>query len=444
MKAHSLFKASLALSSAVLAILAGRASATPTLNVIKDLCYAGTTCSGGGAQGQGMVGDGTGDFYGLTADGGVYGHGQIFKLKKSGSTYSYVPIYDFCASGTCIDGSAPVGKLIVDTNGALYGVTAFGGSCTPIAAGCGTIFKLTPTGVGTTYALATLHTFCNSGSTCPNGTTPGAGLTYDGDPGSLYTGLSPLYGTVSNGGANAHGAVFKLNPATSPAAYSVIYSFCPSSGCADGEEPNSVIADGSGTLYGTTPLGGADGDGDGTTNGVVFQLSPSGGGYAETTLWQFCATGGCTDGKMPNGKMMINGNGKLLGETVFGGANGSGTIFRVNPANSTESIRYDFCATGGLACTDGANPRGGLVANPSGDLYGTTAFGGNRFAPGGTVFKWDGTNLTTQYKFCPSSPTCADGNLVQNGVALDASGNSYGATTGGGANGGGVVFQLIP
>jgi len=435
--------------TSALALASVPASAS-SLTVIKNLCYSGTSCtgSGGTAGGQGIIPDGSGNYFGLTSGGGVYGHGQAFKLKKgSGGTYSYVPIYDFCPSSGCADGSIPTGKLIIDTNGNLYGVTAYGGSCSPDANGCGTIFELSPSGVGTTYNLTTLYTFCSTGSTCGDGRNPEGELTYVGDPSSAYDGSSTLFGVTTVGGANTKGTVFKLTGVGGTPSESVIYDFCPSSGCADGATPKSLIADGSGNLFGNTALGGADGDGDGTNNGVVFELSPSGGSYTQTVLWTFCATTGCTDGITPNNQLVISNTGKLFGTTTWGGANGYGTVFRVTPngTSSTESVRYSFCSTGGAACTDGANPDGGIVMDSNGDFIGVTPFGGNRFLPGGTIFKLSGTTLTTLYSFCSAGTPCStDGNLPQATVAVDSSGNVFGTNDNGGSHGGGVVFEFTP
>ena len=441
-----------ACASAALALTSAPASAT-TLNIIKSFCGTGMTCTGSGGTSfpQGLLNDGSDNYFGVLATGGANGKGEVFRLSKSGGSYLYADIYDFCGGGgACTDGRAPTGKLIIDSNGVLYGVAENGGpTCGADANGCGVIYTLTPTGLGpNSYSQAVIYDFCGGGGSCTDGKTPAGELTYVGDPGSQYDGSSALFGATLSGGANSHGAVFKLTGIGGTPTESVLYSFCPGGGgCTDGAQPNNLVADGGGSLYGTTP-----GGGNGTSSGVVYELDPNGGSYTHTTLWTFCGSAGCPDGQTPDGQLVINGTGKLLGTTAAGGAQQDGTVFRITPngTSSTETVRYDFCSTGGAACTDGALPRGGVVMDANGDFYGVTGFGGNQLSPGGTVFKLHNTTLTTLYKFCPggSVPCTSDGNLPQNGVALDASGNVYGTATYGGANGtgdhGGTAWQLIP
>jgi uncharacterized repeat protein (TIGR03803 family) len=92
-------------------------------------------------------------------------------------------------------------------------------------------------------------------------------------------------------------------------------------------------------------------------------------------------------------------------------------------------------------CADGEIPTGSLVADKSGNLYGTTERGGANGS--GTVFKLTGTALEVLYSFC-AQPNCADGALPLSGVVLDASGNLFGTTSYRGANNGGTVFELSP
>jgi uncharacterized repeat protein (TIGR03803 family) len=439
-------------AAASLTAAAGIARATPVLTVIKSLCYTGTSCSGAvpTANPQELIADSSGNYFGVTATGGTHGHGQAFKiLKLMGGGYSYVPIYDFCPSSGCADGSGPVGKLIIDTSGNLYGMTADGGGCTPKPTiGCGTIFELSPPGTGTTYLLTTLWTFCSSGSTCPGGQEPGAGLTYAGWPGSAYDGSSTLFGTTDDGGSgtSAQGIAFKLTGVGGTPALTDIHDFCSVSGCTDGATPDQLVVDGSGDLFGVAHSGGSC-PANISGCGVAFELSPSGGSYSYTTLYTFCPSIGCADGQSPDGQLVITSTNKLVGTTAFGGANDDGTVFRITPngASSTETVRYSFCSVGGGACTDGSLPQGGVFQDANGKFYGVTAFGGaNQLAPGGTVWKLSGTTLTTLYSFCPAAG-CADGNLPQASVVYDSvSGDLFGTTTHGGANNGGVVFDLTP
>ncbi len=195
----------------------------------------------------------------------------------------------------------------------------------------------------------------------------------------------------------------------------------------DGGQPtDSLVMDSQGNLYGTAEVGGANG------YGVVFQVTPSG---TETTLYAFS---GATDGGYPYGGLVMDSQGNLYGTTLYGGstacgATGCGVVFKVTPTG-TESVLYYF--EGG---TDGFYPRGTLVRDSQGNLYGTTQFGG---ATGGygTVYKISPTGTETiLYRFA-GPPN--DGAAPFAGVVRDAQGNLYGTTESGGLYGVGTVFAL--
>ena len=187
------------------------------------------------------------------------------------------------------------------------------------------------------------------------------------DGGNPFAGLikdasGNFYGTTVEGGAHGLGTVFKLAPDGTETA---LWSFTG----ADGSYPEGgLIMDASGNLYGTTSSGGADGD------GTVFEVALNG---AETVLHSF--TGG-PDGKGPQAGLVMDNKGKLFGTTVFGGANGDGTVFKVTPGG-TETVLYSFAGK-----PDGYAPSGGLIRR-NGNFYGTTAEGGTEGL--GTVFEPD-------------------------------------------------------
>jgi uncharacterized repeat protein (TIGR03803 family) len=146
----------------------------------------------------------------------------------------------------------------------------------------------------------------------------------------------------------------------------VLYSF---TGGSDGGYPLAgVIRDSKGNLYGTTNGGGASGA------GVVFKVDTFGN---ETVLYSF--TGG-SDGGYPLWVVLVRDSaGNLYGTTNGGGASGAGVVFKVNAAGN-ETVLHSF--TGGA---DGGNPYAGVILGPEGNLYGTTAFGGETNA--GVVFE---------------------------------------------------------
>lgn len=188
----------------------------------------------------------------------------------------------------------------------------------------------------------------------------------------------------------------------------------------DGGLPTAVlIQDSAGNIYGTTSSGGDSG------LGVVFKLDT---GNTETVLHAFAGP----DGAIPHGGLVLDGSGNLYGTTSSGGASGLGTVFKID-TSGTETVLHSFAGN-----PDGANPYAGLVIDKSGNLYGTTENGG---ASGfGTVFKVDVTGTeTVLHSFAGGS---SDGADPKSGVILDPTGNLYGTTFGGGSGGKGTAFKL--
>jgi uncharacterized repeat protein (TIGR03803 family) len=250
-----------------------------------------------------------------------------------------------------------------------------------------------------------------------------------------------FYGTTANGGANLYGTVFEITPSGT---LSTIYSFCPNSGCTDGENPyGGLIQAADGDFYGVTLGGGANsGSCLNVPCGTVFKITPGG---TLTTLHSFCSQSGCTDGQYPEAGLVQGTDGNFYGTTDEGGANNSGTVFRITPGGTLTTL-YTFCSQSG--CADGGFPVGALVQATDGNFYGTTEGGGaNCVTAGGcgTVFKISpGGVLTTLYSFCAES-LCADGEYPYAGLLQAADGNFYGITPGGGgANNDGTVFKITP
>jgi uncharacterized repeat protein (TIGR03803 family) len=181
--------------------------------------------------------------------------GVVFKLSPAGTE---TVLYSFTGQP---DGGNPEAGLVRDAAGNLYGTTAFGGSSTTCPAGCGTVFKLSPTGTETV-----LHSF-----TGPDGANPYAGLVRDA-AGSLYgtTSSGGVKSSACQGGSETCGVAFKLSPTGTE---TVLYSF---TGGADGDVPYAgLIQDAAGNLYGTTAYGGANSTCDPPYGcGVVFRLAP--------------------------------------------------------------------------------------------------------------------------------------------------------------------------
>jgi len=200
-------------------------------------------------------------------------------------------------------------------------------------------------------------------------------------------------------------------------------------GGSDGSYPVAgLIADSAGNLYGTTRYGGAN------SSGTVFKLTPSGGSWSETVIYSFA---GGNDGSSPAASLVMDKAGNLYGTTRFGGPASAGTVFELSPSGSswTETVLYSF--TGGA---DGGSPQAALTWR-NGSLYGTTPQGG--VSSNGVVFhltqvngKW---NERVLYGFAGGS---SDGAYSYGPVIFDKAGNIYGTTESGGPNQAGAVFEM--
>jgi uncharacterized repeat protein (TIGR03803 family) len=212
------------------------------------------------------------------------GCGSIFQLDQSGNLEL---LYQFTGGA---DGANPIGPLVQDADGNLYGVGQAGGdhSCPEKflfhGEGCGVVFKLAKSG-----ELTVLHTFAGG----QDGAVPQAGLLLDAD--------GNLYGTALKGGNSEHGTVFRI---AKDGTYTVLHRFVGP----DGKNPNGgLVADAAGNLYGTTQIGGDH------KLGTVFQLSPDG------TLKVLHSFRGLKDGASPLAGLSRDNEGHLFGTTVHNG-----------------------------------------------------------------------------------------------------------------------------
>jgi len=212
-----------------------------------------------------------------------------------------------------------------------------------------------------------------------------------------------------------------------------LYSFCPQSGCADGAHPfANMVQAANGNFYGTTYDGGAN------NSGTVFKVTPAG---RLTTLYSFCVRSNCTDGWRPSAGLVQATDGNFYGTTEYGGAVGGGTVFKITPSGTLTTL-YSFCTQSGDYCPDGSMPYAGLAQGIDGNFYGTTEYGGGYDGFGfcydygcGTVFKiTPAGTLTTLYSFCYQND-CSDGALPDDSLLLATDRNFYGTTGLGGSSG---------
>jgi uncharacterized repeat protein (TIGR03803 family) len=343
----------------------------------ETILYSFTGGIDGSPSGSVLIDNRSHEIYGTTAFGGAYGYGSVYELTP-GNPWTLSVLYSFRGHP---DGIYPIGGVIADASGALYGVDSGGGRKTDY----GAIFRLAPpTEVGGVWTEKIIYIF--TGGT--DGAFPNGGLIFGSD--------RSLYGTTINGTQQApsFGSAFKLSPPSGPGFWTLttLYTF---TGGTDGGAPSAgLIFDSSGALYGTTSFGGDPACVQGESCGTVFKLTlPSGGSGAWTESVLYAFTGG-SDGAAPEASLIFDSTGALYSTTIGGGefsstcglgpGAGCGTVFKVTPPSGgigawTESVLYAF--QGG---SDGDNPVTPLLMLGS-NLYGTTQYGG--VPNSGTVFE---------------------------------------------------------
>jgi uncharacterized repeat protein (TIGR03803 family) len=246
----------------------------------------------------------------------------------------------------------------------------------------------------------------------------------------MDTATGTIYGTAEFGGNANCGSVFALTPSGGTWTESTLYDF---KGGTDGCAPQSEVHQGSqpGTLLGITTTGGT------SYYGAVFLLTETGGNWSETILHTF--TGG-SDGGYPI-DTAIDNNGNLYGVTLNGGLYGAGVVFEISKVNHTyqETVLYNF--TGG---DDGSRPVGVHYDTITNILYGTTVWGGSNSS--GTVFE-----LVNKGSSWTESVRHSFGSAVNDGIAPQSrpvedpqTGTLYGTTTEGGRYGAGTAYVVTP
>jgi uncharacterized repeat protein (TIGR03803 family) len=381
-------------------------------------------------------------------------------INSGGTVYQYdltlrveTVLYEFNADSGSEDGYSPVGSLVWDNAGNLWGTTCWGG-----AHNNGTVFELTPTLSGP-WNETTLYSF---GSQLNDGQYPVSGLIMDS--------AGNLWGTTENGGQYGYGTLFEIQyPYTNPVTPTIVHSFgcnqlpCPQKAPLpdEGLYPVSGVVESLGNLYGTTQYGGSSGNND-FGYGTVWQYSAG----TETAIYGFCGQSGCTDGQNPAAGLIANVVSNavtLYGTAELGGQTGYGTVFVVEP-NGNQLAQLNVVYT--FDNTHGAYPVAGLVADSTfTNIFGTTAGGGNAncnfvqqdsYGPGcGVTFQLAGIQgsypwtLNSYYAFCPNGSFCTgDGATPVAGLLRNSAGNLiYGTTQNGGSAtavtfGGGTLFHL--
>lgn len=311
-----------------------------------------TSQEGSDALGQLLLAS-DGNFYATTRSGGddnvncAAGCGTIYRISPSGD---YATLHFM----TVLEGTSLQGGLIEGGDGLLYGTATMGGSV-----GCGTVYAFSRTD----SSVKKLHAFnCTSEGRFPYGRLVQATDNF-------------LYGTTSDGAAGEEGTVYRLKPNGSH--FRTLAQFADANaGC---QPKAGLIQASSGDLYGATEDCGNYGA------GAIYSVTLRG---AISPIYQLDKDGYARDGKNPTAELLQGPDGKLYGAAPIGGLpvedpDRSGTVFRINPHGTKFKLLHTF-----VQAPDGSYPTTGLTMGPDGNLYGVTPVGGNDPWPGsGTVYK---------------------------------------------------------
>jgi len=351
--------------------------------------------SDGSTPNGGLALASTGQFYGTTYGGGTDDAGTVFSFAPN--IRQLTTLYQFTGH---TDGAQPGLRPAIGSDGSIYGATQYGGT-----ANSGTVFKLVP-GTG---QLTTLYSF----QALSDGAEPGGALLIDS---SGY-----LDGTAHAGGAYNFGDLFQINPTS--LTEKTLFSFRGGGG---GNAPGVITFNSLRVIYGATSKGG------GSSNaGILYSFNPATAKLR--TLYKFS---GGADGSSPAGGFAFDNSGNFYGTTLTGGSGDAGTIFEYSPATSRLTTLYSF--TGGA---DGSGPRGGMIMDASGNLYGTTVKT-NGATGTGSLFRFN--PATAQLVTLHSFTGGADGGTPNPDPVFDDTGAVYGTTSLGGSAGFGTIFKYTP
>lgn len=375
--------------------------------------------AGDGAYPQaGVTLDAAGNLYGTTTGYEQNTTSTVYKLSRAGSGWRVSVLHTF-AGGT--DGAAPYAGVVFGPDGTLYGTTASGGLFNN-----GTVYNLRPPASPCLSAECPwVETILYNFTGLADGAGPWANLTFDS--------AGNIYSTTIAGGTHGKGVVFELSRSGETWTESVLYSFkgVP----VDGANPeSSVTFDSAGNLYGTTAMGGYQED-----VGTIYELSPSQSGWTETVLFNFNPG---SSGYTPYSGVVFDPQGNFYGTTSNGGGleNAGGTIYQMEPSGDSWifNVLYSFNL--------GPNqPYDTPTLDAAGNLYGTTSGG-----PAGTGSIFELTRGSNGWTYSNLYEFAYQGYQPHGGVAFDHSGNLYGTTFYGGnypqgcGSGCGVVWELVP
>ena len=371
----------------------------------------------------GLTEDASGSLYGTTYGGGS-GNGTVFRLRKQGNSWIVSTLHIFQGGA---DGGGPTGNLVFGPDGALYGTTQYGGTGPCVDGsllGCGTVFQMTPgispcPTVSCPWHETVIHNFADY----PDGSSPISGVTFD-RAGNIY-GTTFEGGNLNNNCSFGCGTVYELSPSSGGWTETVLFRF---SGDDGSYVAAGVVLDAAGNVYGTADQGGPH------VYGTVFELIHSSGGWQEQTLYAFQ---GAADGGSPFGGVTLDAAGDLYGSTFLGGTADGGTVYKLIQANGhwTENVIWNAPANGG-------GPYDAPLMDSAGNLYLTTMGLGADYS--GNIFKLSPSGGSWVYTDLHDLFAQSDGDGPWASPVMDAQGNLFGTTVGGGPHNGGTVWQIAP
>ena len=323
-----------------------------------------------------------GSFYGTTQRGGSNFTGTVFEISPSGGftnlhVFAAVPTTtNTTVLATSMDGSTPVGALVLAHDGNFYGTTQYGGSNNS-----GTLFRLTHAG-----GFASLYSFSSSaaGADNPLGSVPNP-LTLGSD--------GALYATTQQGGLDDAGTFFRFSLT---GGFTRIYSFNGAAPNNNPVTPNSTLVQGiDGNFYGTSAYGGSQG------GGAIFAVTNTGGVNLLHSFPQLNAGAGAT--------LSLGADGSFYGTVATNGFNRNGSLFRITAAGGFGTYAFGPLDTN-ADNAGGANPIGALAADSAGDLYGTCAAGGTHGS--GVIFRLSGQEFSPPFFIASTNSPVAETNLL--------------------------------
>ena len=350
-----------------------------------------------------------GYLWGTAAEGGVFGFGCIYKVKADGSAWTSV--LSFTGKSPPNKGFTPKAGLINGANDFLWGTT----TSDTVAPALETVFHVN----SKTGALTTVADFPrNLDAKKSSGFVPNAVLLDDGN--------DYFWGTTIGGGSKGFGTIYKISAKTGGLITIIEFS--------DKEVPKgnlpqgSLINDGHGFLWGTTAFGGK------SDLGTIFKIQADSG--VLTTQIEFDNKE--IMGGNPFAGLLSDDKGFLWGTTMFGGDKGLGTVFKLDPKSGTLTTVITF---DNRDKRKGMQPQAQLCQDGKGTLWGTTAEGGENNC--GTVFKINRESglLSTVIHFTGVKST-SRGRSPRAPLMVDAKGDLWGTTAKGGDKDYGTVFRI--